>query len=234
MKSLSKIMYLISIVVLMAGCSKEATPSFRTNTPPLPVVTANSKEISPIVQSSYCWKTVCADYAGGKTMVEGQPVTPVEPGETINIQFDYKPIPTQVSLIEFTETKPVQLPLDNGTFKAPSERGTYYYGISANWLSEDGKYSIGDTSSVFAIEVRNVYAADEIKGAIKAEGIELTLKEEKNDWILNKVKPQNYSAVNPVEKTVHPEHIAIYMPVQKLTDIRTRKNIIEGERKDAS
>ncbi|MDQ1914338.1 hypothetical protein RAC89_28575 [Paenibacillus sp. GD4] len=39
-------------------------------------------------------------------------------------------------------------------FNVPEEKGIYYYGVSAFWKSSDGKYSEGDTSSAFVVEVK--------------------------------------------------------------------------------
>jgi hypothetical protein len=211
MKSKQTIIFMILMTVLLVGCSKQTAAPSQMDTPPLPIVTTDSREIAPVVQSSYCWKNGCADYAGGKVMVEDKPVTVIEPGETIKIYFDYKPIPTNISLGEFTDKDATQVPLDNGTFKSPDKRGIYYYGISANWLSKDGKTTNGDTSAVFAIEVKSKFSAEEIKSALEAESIELTPKELENDWVLNKVKPLRFIAIAPNEKTARPEHISIYI-----------------------
>lgn len=121
--------------------------------PPLPSVTSGQTQI-PVTQSSYCWgKLGCADYSGGKSMVEGKTPTIVTPEAKISISFEYKPAPTMVSVQEFQDDKSVEIPLIDGFFNAPKEKGIYYYGISAFWTTDDGKYSKGDTSSVFVIEV---------------------------------------------------------------------------------
>lgn len=52
---------------------------------------------------------------------------------------------------------------------------------------------------------------DHVKKAIEAEGVELFLRDEKNDWVLNKVKPNRFSIGSPTEKTVRPEYISIYI-----------------------
>lgn len=120
---------------------------------PLPRVASGDTEI-PVVQSSYCWGTLgCADYVGGQAMVEGTAAVAVSPGSSIHISFDYIPVPAQVNVQQYQDNEIIEISLGDGSFVAPKESGIYYYGISAYWNSEDGKYSIGDTSSVFVIEV---------------------------------------------------------------------------------
>jgi hypothetical protein len=126
----------------------------RKEAPPLPNVISENTVI-PTTQSSYCWgKIGCADYAGGKTMLEGKTPTIVTPGSNIKISFDYKPSPSQLNVQKFKNDKSVEVPLKDSYFKAPTEKGVCYYGISADWTTDDGKHSGGQTSSVFAIEVK--------------------------------------------------------------------------------
>jgi hypothetical protein len=129
----------------LVGCSEKTLP--------IPIVFSEKTEI-PVTQSSYCWgKLGCADYAGGKTMLKGKTPTVVTPEANIKISFDYKPGPTQLNVQQFQDDKIVEVPLKDGYFNAPKEKGIYYYGLSAYWKTDDGKYSKGDTSSVFVIEV---------------------------------------------------------------------------------
>jgi hypothetical protein len=109
----------------------------------------------PITQGSYCWgKMGCADYVGGKTMLHGKTPTVVTPEAKVQISFNYKPAPTQLSVEQFQEVETVEVPIKDGYFNVPKEKGVYYYGISAYWTTDDGIYSKGDTSSVFVVEVK--------------------------------------------------------------------------------
>jgi hypothetical protein len=122
--------------------------------PPLPSVTSGQTQI-PVIQSSYCWGNLgCADYAGGRTMLKGVTPTVITPEGDIAVSFAYKPAPKRLNIQQFLDDKTLQIPLENGSFNAPNEQGTYYYGISAFWTTDDGKFSLGDTSAVFVIEVR--------------------------------------------------------------------------------
>jgi len=48
----------------------------------------------------------------------------------------------------------VQDELVDGVLIAPIEEGIYYYDFLANWHSEDGMYSSGDSYYAFVIEVK--------------------------------------------------------------------------------
>lgn len=123
-------------------------------TPPLPKVIAGNTEV-PVVQSSYCWGYLgCACYAVGESMFEGKTPTVMAPDTHIKISFDYNPGPTEMYTQQFQGNLTTPVPLEDGYIIAPKESGVYYYGISAVWKTDDGKYSNGDTSSAFAIEVK--------------------------------------------------------------------------------
>jgi hypothetical protein len=122
--------------------------------PPLPNVTSGQTQI-PVIQSSYCWGNLgCADYAGGKAMLKGVTPTTLTPEADIKVSFAYKPAPNGLNIQQSSDDKTIQIPLKNGSFNAPKEKGIYYYDIQAFWTTDDRKYSKGDTSSAFVIEVK--------------------------------------------------------------------------------
>lgn len=121
---------------------------------PLPKVISGNTKV-PVSQSSYCWGNLgCADYVGGKSMLKGKTPTVVTPEAKMKISFDYKPGPTEINVQQFQDNKTSEVPIKDGYIIAPKENGVYYYGISAFWKTDDGKFSKGDTSSVFIIEVK--------------------------------------------------------------------------------
>ncbi|MBW4080497.1 hypothetical protein [Paenibacillus sp. S150] len=123
--------------------------------PPLPSVQTGSTTI-PAVQSSYCWDTLgCGDYVGGKALLNGTAPAVINPGDRVSIALDYEPLPSKVSVSEIREDN-VYVPVDllNGAFEAPKKKGVYYYLYEATWLTEDGKYTLNQTSAVFAAEVK--------------------------------------------------------------------------------
>lgn len=127
--------------------------SIKKDSPPLPRVTFGTTQIQ-VTQSSYCWgKLGCADYANGRTLAQGKAPTVVAPEAVIKISFDYKPAPDELVLQQLNEDTTVRVPLRDGSFHAPKEKGVFYYAVTAVWSTGDGNYSKGDTSAVFAIEV---------------------------------------------------------------------------------
>lgn len=87
-------------------------------------------------------------------MMEGKSPAVVPPEARIDISFHHKPQPSEIRIEQFTDDGAAAIPFTEGSITAPGAKGVYYYGISAYWRSSDGKYSNGDASSVFAIEVR--------------------------------------------------------------------------------
>ncbi|WP_218619253.1 hypothetical protein [Paenibacillus sp. P46E] len=131
--------------------SKALTPAGQ---PPLPIVSTPITSVH-VVQSSYCWEMLgCADYVGGRAMLNGEPPTVIDPGDQITIKPNYEPLPAKVYVSEIRE-KNVYLPvaLSDGVFEAPKVKGLYYYLYEAAWLTEDGKYTLNQTSAVFAVEI---------------------------------------------------------------------------------
>ncbi|NUU62788.1 hypothetical protein [Paenibacillus agri] len=122
--------------------------------PPLPVVTSGQTQI-PVIQSSYCWgKLGCAFYSTESRMLKGITPTAITLEGDIKVSFAYKPAPNELYIQQFIDDTTIQIPLNKGSFNAPKEQGTYYYWISAVWKTDDGKFSKGDTSAVFVIEVQ--------------------------------------------------------------------------------
>lgn len=123
--------------------------------PPLPVISAGAAGI-PAVQASYCWDYLgCADTAIGEQMYDGQTLTVVQPGERIDTVLNYEPQPSSVVVAKVTDGYAYDpVPLTDGVFTAPGEKGVYYYLYTANWTTDDGGYMLNQTSAVFAVEVR--------------------------------------------------------------------------------
>lgn len=88
-------------------------------------------------------------------MLNGTAPAVINPGDRVSIALDYEPLPSKVSVSEIREDN-VYVPVDllNGAFEAPKKKGVYYYLYEATWLTEDGKYTLNQTSAVFAAEVK--------------------------------------------------------------------------------
>lgn len=120
------------------------------------LVVQSGKMVIPVVQSSYCWGSLgCADYAATPAMLRDQTLPKISPGATIALIFPYTPLPSEIQLhsLDTTSSDHAVISLQNGTFHAPTNHGTYYYTFQAGWTSEDGMYSMGDTSFVFGFQV---------------------------------------------------------------------------------
>ncbi|MNC63089.1 hypothetical protein D3C75_1131820 [compost metagenome] len=88
-------------------------------------------------------------------MYNGQVMTVIQPGEEIQILLDYQPPPSMVNVAEIKDDNSHEaVPLSEGGFTAPNESGVYYYTYSANWMTGDGKYTLNQTSAVFAVEIQ--------------------------------------------------------------------------------
>ncbi|ANF96225.1 hypothetical protein [Paenibacillus bovis] len=131
-----------------------------TRTPPASTIMAGDTVI-PWVQSSYCWSRGCADYIGGTQMMDGKVPAVVPAGPRIQANYNYEPAPAILVLHQLDNEKNqsnyndlVSIPLQDGTFTAPTVPGTYYYLLEAHWREKNTQYSDGDTSAVFAIEIR--------------------------------------------------------------------------------
>lgn len=143
--------------ILIGGSEKEQSINVKLLNPdtlPIPIIAAEeSTSTIPVTQSSYCWGRLgCADFFG---VLEGKIPTIVSPETMIKITFS-KPAPNYLSLWQRQDDeKQVEVPLKKGKyFNGPKERGIYYYGLSAHWLTDNRKQSYGSTSLLFIIEVK--------------------------------------------------------------------------------
>lgn len=153
---LSKIVILmfsvLGLLIFLTGCSDKMLEG---DIPPIPVVNVG-EEIIEVVRGSYCWNTGCVDYAAPPEILEGKVPFQVQNGENIKIQFDYEPQPSSISVSRMPETEQEweKEELVNGLLTVPNGEGIYYYDFHANWYSEDGKYSSGDSFYAFVIKVK--------------------------------------------------------------------------------
>ncbi len=127
----------------------------------------------PVLQSSYCWTNGCRDFVGARMMLHDYKFATIEPNATIKLLLPYTPAPTTVDLMRYTYTDAqtrstgtaihinpdsaaysAQLTPDDGSLQAPTEPGQYYYELSVDWMSADGKYSKGQTSFLFGFQVQ--------------------------------------------------------------------------------
>lgn len=58
---------------------------------------------------------------------------------------------------------------------------------------------------------KDMLTLEKVTTALKTEGMEMFEGEQKNDWVLNKVKPNRFSVSRPNVKEAYAEHISIYV-----------------------
>ncbi len=136
----------------------------------LPVLQVKAGDTTiPAVQSSYCWGTKgCADFVGGAAMLKGKSLPTIQAGTSVQLHFPYTPEPAVIELVQYplrlsentsnshvqsTADQAISITIHDGAFQATQKAGDYYYEFGASWMSEDGKYSSGQTSFVFGFTV---------------------------------------------------------------------------------
>ena len=121
--------------------------------PPEPAISIGKQEV-PAIRGTYCWssmmKSICVDTAAppGIISFENHKMVSSSPGTEVTIDFDKKPLKDSIHLSRWlNEEESLQVPLKGNKFVLPEEKGTYIYGVSANWNKGDAVYA-------FVIEVK--------------------------------------------------------------------------------
>jgi hypothetical protein len=139
------------------GCSTDASVGLRGKKPPNAfAVIGNEKHVMKL--GSYCWKSnfssTCVDSAGPIELVSNEKSIQVRPGAEISFTVNGASKPNEYHLSHFHQEKERKLVVRKNTFIAPDTPGTYVYGYSARWMSEEEeKVPDGDALYAFAIEV---------------------------------------------------------------------------------
>lgn len=149
MKRVGFLLGIVLVVLMLSACG----PVDKLMGPPQPKIVANGKAFT-FYQSSYCWGSTCADYAGPEIMLKDKEAEQVAANATITVDFKGKE-PTELSLSIFREGIPSEVEIVDNSFKAPEAEGIYYYGLSAAWLrNKETRITEGSSSYVFALEVK--------------------------------------------------------------------------------
>lgn len=114
---------------------------------PIPHVKTDGISV-PVTEGSYCWEgplsANCVDkvYANPIEMGKQHEPTDVMPNQTIKITFDKMPTKNSLKIERWIEGgSSEKVKLNHSKLHAPSQKGTYFYLITANWEQGDGKYS---------------------------------------------------------------------------------------------
>ncbi|WP_100009990.1 hypothetical protein [Lentibacillus sediminis] len=90
---------------------------------------------------SYCWdgngQSTCVDTNGSKQLLQGKDKIKVKPGEEITFAMDYEPQPNQFHVLQIGKNEEVEVSVTNNSFKAPLEKGIYYYSFAVWWMDEE-------------------------------------------------------------------------------------------------
>ncbi|MBH0157275.1 hypothetical protein IHV10_12915 [Fictibacillus sp. 5RED26] len=121
--------------------------------PPTASAKTEANVTIPVKQGSYCWDGFlngeCRDMVEPFMMNDIEPIT-VAPSEKITISYNRKPIKVSKEVMVWSksqsDSKRVKL-LEDGTFVAPQDSGTYA-------VSTDGNWKRGSASHVFFITVK--------------------------------------------------------------------------------
>lgn len=151
------ILTLILALLVLVGCSPEASGGMSGKKPPTAfAVIGNEKHVMKL--GSYCWKSnfssICVDSAGPVELVSSEKPIQIKPGAEISFAINGDSKPNEYHLSQFHEEKVRKLDVRTNTFKAPDTPGTYVYGYSVWWMSEEEEnVSDGDALYAFPIEV---------------------------------------------------------------------------------
>jgi hypothetical protein len=107
---------------------------------------------------TYCWNNgnngICVDTAGPIELLKDTAPIKVKPGERIKFEMNYKPQPSNFSVIQMNGSESIEISIKDNQITAPNEKGIYYYSYGVWWMDEDSEnVSNGDAFYAFVIEV---------------------------------------------------------------------------------
>jgi hypothetical protein len=151
-------MVVLFVILLLSACgSTSVWKATDSETPPLPVVIAGKIPLT-VYQSSYCWsgggKGKCADYPSPDEMLKDKPKEPITANEILTYKFEARE-PSELTVTRYNNGTITQESLLGRSFRAPSDKGIYYYSLSAVWWKDKEKrITDGSSNYTFVIEVR--------------------------------------------------------------------------------
>ncbi|GEK33565.1 hypothetical protein [Kurthia sibirica] len=146
---MKKIIFFMICLFTLFGCTQGEAD---TSHPPKLQISVAGKQYNTIL-GTYCWSGGCEDKVGPVDLLANTEPLVVKAQETITLVQKEKERPDSLFLTEIFEQQEKEIALDHYSFKAPTEVGTYYYGLSGTWFGE-GKYEIsGDAQYAFALKI---------------------------------------------------------------------------------
>lgn len=149
---MKKWVFMVTVLLglTLVGCSNGGLTGSK---PPKTNITVGN-ETNETVLGSYCWGSGCSDTAGPQELLEGKETIKVKPGEKITIVMNYKPKPNEIYVTQIDENEETEVEIKNNGFKAPTEKGVYYYAYSVWWMdSKEKNLAHGDAFYAFVLEV---------------------------------------------------------------------------------
>lgn len=162
-KTFDIIFLYICIGTILFGCSNGTTkqhPVLDGSEPPEVKLKIGNNTYDTVL-GSYCWPSAgnshtCVETAGPFELVSKDKIVNIQKGETIEIVFDYKPLPNKVHVTQMEEKQGTEknVEFNNSRIIAPEEQGTYFYAFSVWWIDDvDPDISHGDAFYAFAIQI---------------------------------------------------------------------------------
>ena len=152
---------ILAVVILLTGCKSQLVDNERLpgDNPPPVQIEVNGK-IYDTTLGAYCWGPdedgyhECADTGGPEELLSDAEPIKVTPRDEITIIMDYAPLPNKIYLTQIVDGETESIRLDNSKFKAPTEKGLYYYEYAVWWMDEDdSQLSLGDAFYAFVIVI---------------------------------------------------------------------------------
>ncbi|GIO68540.1 hypothetical protein NYE48_12715 [Paenibacillus sp. FSL M7-1455] len=152
------------ILLSLLGCSIQANNGGKTTVreltggqPPKASIQIG-EQLHETKLGTYCWSSkntsTCIDAVGPAELLKNKKPVKVRPGAEIKFVMDYEPLPNKIHLEQISEGKNTEIAVKENTFRAPTQKGTYYFSYGVWWMDEKREHvSLGDAFYVFALEV---------------------------------------------------------------------------------
>ena len=126
------------------------------NAPKAQVIVENKSY--PMYMGSYCWRGVenqskCVNSLGAVKLARSKKVISVNSGERLKLNIVSHLKPNETSLYLVNGNKEKNVILKKNVFRAPLEKGTYYYTFGAWWEADYNIMSSGNAFYLFALTV---------------------------------------------------------------------------------
>ncbi|MBB3128267.1 hypothetical protein FHS19_002921 [Paenibacillus rhizosphaerae] len=115
--------------------------------------------VYPTKLGTYCWtstnQSICVDTVGPVELLKDEVPVSVQPGEVVKLVMNVEPKPNKYHVTQMTaEGTPKEVSVIENSFRAPTDKGTYYYAYGVWWMDEHKEnQSNGDAFYCFVLKV---------------------------------------------------------------------------------